>query len=244
MVPKLALVADDLAFLFSDPGRKPDPGARRTAASPRPRSAPRAANRLPAEIEWMTLREAHEQTSIPIATLRKWAKKGKVRARLERSAGTELRLVAYGDVVDRARALDRTIAPAEVIVDLRETGAASTAEPHPEPEPHREPDGPDARSTDGSILVPLDAWDNMLAQLGNLHEAGQQLAEARERAARAETEAEFLKERVREMRKRVEEAELALELHSEDRNLPQASPQPEPVLRIGWRRFRDRWLGT
>ncbi|HEX2403235.1 MAG TPA: hypothetical protein VHM29_00925, partial [Acidimicrobiia bacterium] len=52
----------------------------------------------------------------------------------------------------------------------------------------------------GTMLVPIDAWDKMLLQLGNLHQAGQQLAEARERAARAETEAEFLRERLAELR--------------------------------------------
>ena len=52
----------------------------------------------------------------------------------------------------------------------------------------------------GTMLVPIDAWDKMLLQLGNLHQAGQQLAEARERAARAETEAAFLRERLAEMR--------------------------------------------
>ena len=35
----------------------------------------------------------------------------------------------------------------------------------------------------GTMLVPIEAWDKMLLQLGNLHEAGQQLAEARERVA-------------------------------------------------------------
>jgi len=50
------------------------------------------------------------------------------------------------------------------------------------------------------MLVPIDAWDKMLLQLGNLHQAGQQLAEARERAARAETEAAFLRERLTEVR--------------------------------------------
>lgn len=58
-----------------------------------------------------------------------------------------------------------------------------------------------------SVLVPLDQWTRLLNQLGNLHEAGQQLAEARERAAKAETEAYFLRERVKEMRVRLEEAE-------------------------------------
>lgn len=50
------------------------------------------------------------------------------------------------------------------------------------------------------MIVPVDAWNKMLNQLGNLHEAGQQLAEARERAAKAETEATFLRERLAEMR--------------------------------------------
>jgi hypothetical protein len=50
------------------------------------------------------------------------------------------------------------------------------------------------------MIVPIDAWNRMLVQLGNLHEAGQQLAEARERAAKAETEARFLRERLSEMR--------------------------------------------
>ncbi|MFQ5557411.1 MAG: hypothetical protein ACE5GB_07885, partial [Acidimicrobiales bacterium] len=38
---------------------------------------------------------------------------------------------------------------------------------------------------------------------GNLHEAGQQLADARERAARAETEVTFLRERLAELRSRL-----------------------------------------
>lgn len=50
------------------------------------------------------------------------------------------------------------------------------------------------------MLVPIDAWNKMINQLGNLHDAGQQLAEARERAAKAETEALFLRERLAELR--------------------------------------------
>jgi hypothetical protein len=51
-----------------------------------------------------------------------------------------------------------------------------------------------------TMIVPIDAWNKMLNQLGNLHEAGQQLAEARERAAKAETEAVFLRDRLAELR--------------------------------------------
>ena len=57
----------------------------------------------------------------------------------------------------------------------------------------------------GTMIVPIDAWEKMLLQLGNLHEAGQQLAEARERAAKAETEAHFLRERLAEHRARSDE---------------------------------------
>ena len=56
-------------------------------------------------------------------------------------------------------------------------------------------------TADGSaMLVPRDAWDRLMDQLGNLHDAGVQLAEARERAVKAETEATFLRERLAEMR--------------------------------------------
>ncbi|MEA3502093.1 MAG: hypothetical protein U9R47_04905, partial [Actinomycetota bacterium] len=64
------------------------------------------------------------------------------------------------------------------------------------------------------MIVPVDAWNKMLTQLGNLHEAGQQLAEARERAVKAETEATFLRERLVEMR-------------NKSREFPVTSPQPE-----------------
>ena len=52
----------------------------------------------------------------------------------------------------------------------------------------------DRKIVDG-VLVPLDAWRRVLDQLGRLHEVGRELAEARERAARAETEARLLRER-------------------------------------------------
>ncbi|MCJ7725282.1 MAG: hypothetical protein MUP76_02670, partial [Acidimicrobiia bacterium] len=65
--------------------------------------------------------------------------------------------------------------------------------------PHR--DGAPGTAIDGTtMLVPRDAWDKLLDQLGNLHEAGQMLAEARERAAKAETEVFFLRERLTEIR--------------------------------------------
>lgn len=57
-----------------------------------------------------------------------------------------------------------------------------------------------------SLIVPLDAWNTVLNQLGNLHEASQLMAEARERAAKAEVEAEFLREKLKSTREELEKA--------------------------------------
>lgn len=73
-----------------------------------------------------------------------------------------------------------------------------------------------------SVLVPVDQWSRILGQLGNIHEAGQQLADARERMARAETENEFLKERIRDLRARLEEADATRQPES-------AAPGPDDV---------------
>ena len=62
-----------------------------------------------------------------------------------------------------------------------------------------------AESQEDSLLVPLDAWNTVLNQLGNLHEASQQMAEARERAAKAEAEAEFLREKLKNTREQLDQ---------------------------------------
>ena len=54
--------------------------------------------------------------------------------------------------------------------------------------------------------IPKDAWNKMLEQLGNLHEAGQQLAEIAAGKAKAETQVEFLRERVTDLLEQLEEA--------------------------------------
>ena len=63
----------------------------------------------------------------------------------------------------------------------------------------------DVESQEDSLLVPLDAWNTVLNQLGNLHEASQQMAEARERAAKAEAEAEFLREKLKNTREQLDQ---------------------------------------
>lgn len=148
--------------------------------------------------DWLTVREASEMTGVPTSTIRKWARHDNIPSFLERTSGGSLRLVSMTGIERWADELGRDIDSAEpdpTQVDLREP------EPGAPDEPQTVPEAPE-----GSMIVPLDAWNRMLNQLGNLHEAGQQLADARERAAKAETEARFLKERLADLREELERA--------------------------------------
>tara|TARA_Y100000592_G_scaffold91551_1_gene151903 strand:- start:588 stop:959 length:372 start_codon:yes stop_codon:yes gene_type:complete len=58
----------------------------------------------------------------------------------------------------------------------------------------------EASTDEENILVPVSAWKKVLDQLGNLHEADKLMAEARERAAKAEAESEFLREKLKNTR--------------------------------------------
>ena len=66
---------------------------------------------------------------------------------------------------------------------------------------------PDENQETDSLLVPLDAWNTVLNQLGNLHESSQLMAEARERAAKAEAEADFLREKLKNTRQQLDDAQ-------------------------------------
>jgi DNA-binding transcriptional MerR regulator len=159
----------------------------RTSSKTRPSSPP------PGDVsegDWLTLRQASEETGLPVSTLRNWARKGRIPTTLEDTPSGPRRMVSLQGVRERARRLGHGV----------EGGGALDRGPVAEPGP-AEPVAPGQVSPpSGTMLVPIDAWDKMLIQLGNLHQAGQQLAEARERAARAETEAEFLRERLAELR--------------------------------------------
>ena len=61
-------------------------------------------------------------------------------------------------------------------------------------------------NNENNLIVPLEAWQRVLNQLGNLHEANQLMAEARERAAKSEAEAEFLREKLKNTREQLEES--------------------------------------
>ncbi len=95
----------------------------------------------------------------------------------------------------------------------------------------------------GTMIVPVDAWNKMLNQLGNLHEAGQQLAAAKERAAKAETEAKFLRERLAELRQAEGSAESTAQPPSPAERAAAESQPPEKFWQYAIRRVRDRNLG-
>ncbi len=161
--------------------------------------------REPATDIYVTLREAEELTGVKASTIRNWARKGTVPSQVQpRRDGTRR------------------------LVDLS-AAAARAARSSPPPPP---PAG-DVPLPEGHLLVPLDAWEKMLLQLGNLYQAGRDLAEARERAAKAETEAAFLRERLADIR-------TSLPAHP----VPQPPPPPpeRAVAETGGLKEKERHL--
>lgn len=104
------------------------------------------------------------------------------------------------------RAVAVTRPPAGLSSSRRQTGKTRSA---PVKAKEAKQTAAPAAAEPTSVLVPLDQWTSLLNQLGSLHQAGQQMADARERAAKAETEALFLKERLRELREELARARAA-----------------------------------
>jgi hypothetical protein len=196
------MVDQDAAFLWETEALRTMTTATTGQPGPSPTKEPEA------RIGWVTLREASEATGIPVATLRSWIRKKRIPSVIDETPNGARRLVPLDRVQARARALGREIGD---VVDIRPHAAPTAAPADSSPPP-------------GTMIVPIEAWDKMLLQLGNLHEAGQQLAEARERAARAETEAMFLKERLAEVRSARDEA---LAAASAEKVATEAPPQSQ-----------------
>ncbi len=170
-------MVEDPAFIWERAARPQPPRVLPREAVPAAEPGPAAA-----PPRWVTLREAAEATGLKASTIRGWARRGKVPTRLWEGPQGPRRMVGAAETLARARGREET----------------PPAPPAPAPALPAASDG--ERVPPGSMLVPIDAWEKMLQQLGNLHEAGRQLAEARERAAKAETEARFLRERLAELR--------------------------------------------
>ena len=192
--------------------------------------------------DWLTLRQASEETGISITTLRRWARNDRVPSYLEPTDSGSIRMISADAVRKKAAGdlepltHDRGAPETTAAASGPATAVTGAAEKAPETPP-------------GTMLVPIDAWDKMLIQLGNLHQAGQELAEARERAAKAETEVRFLKERLAEQRQLQEEApEPAKPPPIETAASPPPTTPVEPpppsrspgFTRLMWRAWRTR----
>ena len=85
-----------------------------------------------------------------------------------------------------------------------------TVEEHQNLEENKSPENFEqdkSENNENNLIVPLEAWQTVLNQLGNLHEANQLMAEARERAAKSEAEAECLREKLKNTREQLEESQ-------------------------------------
>ncbi len=177
---------------------------------------------------WVTLREASDATGIPVATLRSWIRKKRLPSQLDQTENGDRRLVQLDRVLARADQLGREVEVVDLRRDQVTVDRAPVATSVEAPPP-------------GTMIVPIEAWDKMLIQLGNLHEAGQQLAEARERAARAETEASFLRERLAELRSGGQADESAEVVADQDVAAPVEAPGERPSFSVYlWRSTMSR----
>lgn len=201
---------DEAAFTWDQPRPPSPPPAKRQARAKRSVEAPIA----PGVGERIPLREAERRFGVSVAKLRSWARSGAVDAVM--GTGPHGR--------------QWFVTPESIAHHL---GEGRRAESKTSPKTAETPDG-------SSMLVPRDAWDKLMDQLGNLHEAGLRLAEARERAAKAETESVFLRERLSEMRSE-RDALIATQ------DVASAAPPSRSAASPGWatalRRSYDRLLG-
>lgn len=182
--------------------------------------------------EWLTLREASEVTGVPTSTIRKWARHERIPSFLDKTPRGQLRMVSIRGIERWANEIGRHIEAPRPKTSPRQETVTAEIDLTAVEEQESPPDVPE-----GSMLVPLDAWNRMLNQLGNLHEAGQQLAEARERAAKAETEALFLRERLRELREEIEQKS------DQGEDEPAAEPPIPSATSLLRRIYTDWWRG-
>ena len=181
---------DDPAFVWD---RDRAASGRQARASPAGRSPKSASSPVVHSASGrISLREAERRHGIAVRVLRAWCRDGLVDAvKMDGRNGRQW-MVAPDSIVRRSAGVTartaRKVEAQEAQTDRPTTKAQA-------PETAREGSVPE-----GSMLVPRDAWHRILDQLGNLHIAGQELAEARERAVRAETEVVFLRERLADIR--------------------------------------------
>ncbi|MHB1447428.1 MAG: hypothetical protein ACYCTI_03815 [Acidimicrobiales bacterium] len=172
---------------------RPDPAAEVESPGGTPVAAsetdPARTEDAPEAERWVPLKEAAEAAGITVSALRKAYREDRIDSTMGPGPTGPQRLVGLGQVLERMGPGKRGL----------QTVRAALAAPGTVL--------PGAGPAGEYLPVPRAAWESLLEQVGNLHQAGQELAEARERAAKAETANDFLKEQLAEARARVAAAE-------------------------------------
>lgn len=181
---------DDPALIWQGhqrpPHRRPRPTPSPSGPTADPENHPTPDPEPPLPGGRVSVREAEHQFGVPANTLAAWA-----------------RSAAIDAVKQDGRWM---VTPASV--------AARLSQQHGGKPRSRRASSPSKRipvADATTMLVPRDAWDKLMDQLGNLHEAGQMMAEARERSAKAETEVVFLRERLSDLRSERDQLRARLE---------------------------------
>ena len=148
--------------------------------------------------DWVTLREAAREAGVSVSTLRNWYRKGLIESRAAEGSNGPQKMVRRLEVLERANK-----------GGSRPRGAG---DPPPEQVPGPGPNGAAPRRAPGR--------GDLVAVTRALPELIRELADARERAGRAEAKAEFLAEQIAELRARPDDgAARAAALEEENRLL-------------------------
>lgn len=168
---------------------------------------------------WLPLRAASEQAGVSVSALRKWYRLEKIQSELRPGPTGDQRFVLLSEVMKHAGRLHR--GPKVMAGSPPAPAAPAEEEPITEAPP-------------GQMLLPLSAWETMMKQLANLHEAGQMLADARADAARFEERYNFEQERrkIEQERREAAEARIA-ELEEARQAQPQTPDDPMPAVQVG-----------
>lgn len=153
--------------------------------------------------EWISLRDAAAESKVSISTLRNWYRKGLVESRMDSGPNGDQRMVRRDQILARADGKASSEKAAS------SNGAPETKSP-----------SPDADEGRGALVPVAKALPDLIKEL----------ADARERAGRAETKAEFLSEQLTEVKVRAERLERSLaQLREERAQLQQPAELPEAL---------------
>jgi hypothetical protein len=139
---------------------------------------------------WMPLREAAERSGEEVSTIRRWARAGRIRSRLDAendgARQNMRRMVVIEDVLRQSELDDRDAGVDGEPVDRVSEELSAGAE------------GPT------TIVVPLDRWEDVTDRLAELERKVGELLEAVKRASQTPEEDGLLRQELRNLQRRVE----------------------------------------